>query len=258
MKWLRLWTEILDDPKCNVSNMSDETFRVFILLLAYARELDNAGIVNQAEATIAWRLRVNCSTLRKHLLHLRDLQIIKLKPELKIINWDKRQFLSDDSSERVKRFRIKKGNVTKSLHVTPPETDTDSETDTEIKNTVHSRFEDLWKTYPMAGRRGKQKAEAEFKKLGLDQPGFDSMLQALNNQISHKTTCERERKFCPEFPHLERWLKNRRWEDEIESETQVYEDPAEAKKKEDEYMRRRIAERDAKNKQSTGGRDGSA
>ncbi len=120
-------------------------------------------------------------------------------------------------------------------------------------STVRSRFDELWKAYPIAGRKGKQKAEIEFKKLGLDHLGFDSMIQALNNQIAHKATCERERKFCPEFLHLERWIKNRRWDDEIESETQRYEDPAEAKKRQDEYVQKRLAERDAKNKQLTGG-----
>lgn len=118
MKWLRLWTEILDDPKCNVSNMPDETFRVFILLMAYARELDNAGVLDQTESTLAWRLRMIDSALRKHLLCLRDLKIIELKPVIRFLNWGKRQFLSDDSSERVKRFRIKKRNVSQSFHET--------------------------------------------------------------------------------------------------------------------------------------------
>ena len=48
----------------------------------------------------------------------------------KVLNWDKRQFTSDSSAERVARHRSNKkvlGNVT----VTPPDTDTDTDTDTE-------------------------------------------------------------------------------------------------------------------------------
>ena len=137
------------------------------------------------------------------------------------------------------------------------EVEVEVEVETENTNTVRPLFEELWKAYPIAGRRGKQKSEDEFKKLHVDQLNFDAMIQALEKQIIHKATSERERKFCPEFPHLERWIKNRRWEDELEAESEVFTDPVEAKKKQDEYVKKRLAERDAKNKQLTGGINGS-
>lgn len=142
MRWFRLWIDILDDPKLAVTVTSAETFRVTILLMAYARELDNAGKIDQPDDVIAWRLRIQVSDLKRHLKHLEDLKIIKLKPEICFINWDKRQFLSDDSTERVKRFRIKKGNVTKQLHETAPETETDTDTE-QNKNIARSVFEAL-------------------------------------------------------------------------------------------------------------------
>ena len=133
MKWFRLWVDILDDPKLSVSVTLPETFRATILLMAYARELNNAGKIDQPEDVIAWRLRMGIPELKKHLKHLSDLKIITLKPEISFINWGKRQFLSDTSTERVKRFRIKKRNVSKSFHETAPDTDTEADTDPELK-----------------------------------------------------------------------------------------------------------------------------
>jgi hypothetical protein len=133
MKWFRMWIDILDDPKLAVSVTAAETFRVTVLLMAYARELNNAGKIDQPDDVIAWRLRITIPELKKHLKHLSDLKIIDLKPELHFINWAKRQFLSDSSTERVKRFRVGKRNVSKLFPETPPDTDTDTETDTELK-----------------------------------------------------------------------------------------------------------------------------
>jgi hypothetical protein len=43
-----------------------------------------------------------------------------------VLNWDKRQFVSDSSAERVARHREKKKQV-RNVTVTPPDTDTDTE-----------------------------------------------------------------------------------------------------------------------------------
>ena len=138
MKWFRLWIDVLDDPKLSVSVTDNETFRTFINLMAYARELDNAGVIDQPEAVVAWRLRLNCSELRRHLEHLKNLKIITLKPVLKFINWDKRQYLSDNSTERVKRFRIKNETLQKhkrngGLCTETEAYKTDTDTETELK-----------------------------------------------------------------------------------------------------------------------------
>jgi len=123
---------------------------------------------------------------------------------------------------------------------------TETNTGTEKDNTVLSLFENLWKSYPVSGRRGKQKAEEEFKKLKLKPDQIDKVMQSLESQITHKVECERDRKFCPEFPYLERWLKNRRWEDEFKAEADPL-DSAEVAKEGADYVKRRLAEMEAKN-----------
>jgi hypothetical protein len=121
MKWFRMWTDILDDPKCSPSRMSRETFSTLILLFAYASELETGGKITSVLDT-AWRLRMHINNLKSQLHLLEKAGIITLQNNgITIINWDKRQFLSDDSYARVKRFRNEKRNVSETKKETAPE-----------------------------------------------------------------------------------------------------------------------------------------
>jgi len=73
------------------------------------------------------------------------LEISNSNPEIIFINWDKRQFKSDDSYSRVKRFR----NVTE----TPPDTDTDTDTEKKkedkkekVTKEFSGEFKNVWMT----------------------------------------------------------------------------------------------------------------
>ncbi len=84
------------------------------------------------------------------------------------------------------------------------------------RGSLVENFEILWKTYPV--KRDKAKALTVFKKINPQNGIFETMINAINNQIKNKETCDKNKKFCPEFQYLERWLKNKRWEDETESQ----------------------------------------
>jgi len=132
MKWFRMWNDIIDDPKCNVSNMPYETFHLFVSLMAYASELEKNGFIHN-EDDPAWRLRISNEKLKKHLKILINLEIITQdKNGISFKNWNKRQFSSDKSTDRVKRFRNGKRNVSETVNETPPETDTETDTETEL------------------------------------------------------------------------------------------------------------------------------
>jgi hypothetical protein len=45
--------------------------------------------------------------------------------------WDKRQYKSDTSTERVKRFRERSSNATETVNETPPDTETETDTETD-------------------------------------------------------------------------------------------------------------------------------
>ncbi len=129
MKWLRLYTEILDDEKIN--SMSDSTYKIFTFLMLLCKKKESRGILEMSVDEISWRLRVPKLKLKKAINDLIKLEILSDKEPYYFINWQKRQFESDDINERVQRYRNKKCNVTsnvdETLHVTPPDTDTETD-----------------------------------------------------------------------------------------------------------------------------------
>ena len=126
MKWLRLYYEILDDTK--VSKMSDKEFRIWILLMCYASEVDNDGQIPSDGAQISWRIREKLDEVVSALNKLNELEIlVKNNGMLQFKNWQKRQYKSDDSRERQKHSR-----VSRRCHgVVTPSEESRGDTDTE-------------------------------------------------------------------------------------------------------------------------------
>ena len=126
--WLRLYTDILNDVK--VQRLSGDEFKAWINLLALAKE--HGGLIPPLE-DVAFRLRTTeeeATRLVEVLVKrgLLDTDGANTAPH----NWHVRQFESDNSTERVKRFR----NVTE----TSPETEADTEPDSEPEQ-IQSRAE---------------------------------------------------------------------------------------------------------------------
>jgi hypothetical protein len=122
-RWFRFYDEALNDPK--ILKLSDKMHRVWIGILCVASK--NDGRLPPLE-DMALMIRMTPSKLDAAIKSLMISGLIDQDgPILSPHNWDKRQFKSDVSNERVKRYRERKRNVT----VTPPDTDTDTEKITE-------------------------------------------------------------------------------------------------------------------------------
>ena len=135
MRWFRLYEEILDDPK--MSELTDFQFRCLINLMSMASQCEVRGKLTQSQEQIAWRLRVKKNLLGNVIQKLVQLNILSNGDGcLSFINWNKRQFDSDDVTARVKRYRKRFSNVT----VTAPDTDTDTDTEREeVKEETFSK-----------------------------------------------------------------------------------------------------------------------
>lgn len=117
--------------------------------------------------------------------------------------------------------------------------------ESKVKNTLSGKkqpddsFENLWKMYNIAHKGSKKKAEDEFKKLkpqnGSGAILISLMMNAITLQLTNKTDCDAAKIFCPELPHFERWIKHRRWEDEIKTAESIAQD--ERKAQEEAYAR---------------------
>jgi hypothetical protein len=88
--WIKLWNEILDDPK--MGRLPDNVYRRCIELFLMAGEIDRGGNLPDTDA-IAWRLRVmDDDALQDELSHLEKVGIIKqTKPGWVVVNFAERQ-----------------------------------------------------------------------------------------------------------------------------------------------------------------------
>lgn len=121
--WFRFYSEALDDPK--VQSLPPDAFKAWVNLLCIASKTSGAlPSIDQ----IAFHLRCDNETANTFHEELAKRGLIDVGARgSRIHSWDKRQYKSDTSTERVKRFRKREESVS----VTPPEPET--EPDTEVK-----------------------------------------------------------------------------------------------------------------------------
>ncbi|MFP3867671.1 MAG: phage replisome organizer N-terminal domain-containing protein [Desulfobacteraceae bacterium] len=255
--WGRLYAGTRNHRKVKILRQRcPEAWWVIYPLLELAFESDDGGLI-YIDHDLPFSLEelaadVYCEPelLEKALKIMETLKLVSYENGfIRFLSYEDRQFQSDDSKERVKRYREKikqekkkdsdgNGDVTLQNSdgngdVTPPEQNR-TEQSTEHNNTrrcaektsapslaSNSDWFDkkFWPTYP--SRNGRKPGRAEARKAYLDVrkqkdwPGEDAVLAALIAQIEHKNWCDEQGKFCPEFPDAARWFKKKRWTDEI-------------------------------------------
>jgi hypothetical protein len=131
MQWLRLYHDVLDDPK--VQGLPSDDFKNWINVLIIASQNDPRGEL-PSPTDVAFFLRLSQEQAEALCARLLDREL--LDPQngrLVIHGWAERQYESDDSTKRVRTFRERKkrapGNVSCSVsgHVSETVPDTDTE-----------------------------------------------------------------------------------------------------------------------------------
>jgi len=141
LPWLRLYTEAVDDEKLRLLAFEDRWHYVAILCCKGQGILDedNDSLLRRK---IAVKLGVQVRELEEIVRRLSEVGLID-QETLQPCGWCKRQFASDKSTDRVRRYRENKkkqqvatGNGDETLQqrsetvaVTPPDTDTDTDTE---------------------------------------------------------------------------------------------------------------------------------
>jgi hypothetical protein len=115
MRWFRFYDDAINDPK--ILKLSDNLFRVWVGILCSASK--NDGKLPNVD-DLALMIRIKPEKMRAALDALVKAGLIDTDGVISSPhNWDKRQFKSDVSNERVKRYRQRQRNVTE----TPPDTE---------------------------------------------------------------------------------------------------------------------------------------
>lgn len=120
--WYRSYGETLNDPK--VQTLPLEAFKAWHNALYLACQINsrdgNIGTIQQ----IAFAFRETVASVSSAFHPLIEAGLIETESEtFHIVSWRKRQYKSDCSTERVKRFRKRSRNVAE----TAPDTDTDTD-----------------------------------------------------------------------------------------------------------------------------------
>ena len=206
-RWFRLYDDVLNDPK--VQRLSGESFKFWINMLCIASK--NGGVLPSIE-DMAFALRVSNDVCTSLIDELKTCGLIDGSKRLVPHGWEKRQYKSDTSTDRVKRFRERSRNVTETVSETAPDTDTETDTETD-KNQ---------KKIPK--KRDRSAGSAEFENFWLVYPRKINRAVALKafEKATRKTEADliisavRGYKFADDeqfIPHPATWLNQERWID---------------------------------------------
>lgn len=134
--WIRLYRDSLHNPK--IVSLNDRQHRIWHNLLLVA---DDAGELPRVR-DIACHLRLSIAEVEQLLAELVEAELIDMAIDgprkFRLHDWATHQYISDTSTERVRKFRNKnKASNDETFHeternvsVTPPESETDTDTDT--------------------------------------------------------------------------------------------------------------------------------
>jgi hypothetical protein len=126
LAWFRMYAEFATDPDIQSLAFEDQRHYIVVLCLKCSGTLDKEyPSADRRYAVIRRTLGLDSTAIDECKRRLMEAGLIDC--HWQPMAWDKRQFLSDSSTERVREFRKRQGNVSE----TPSETDTESETETE-------------------------------------------------------------------------------------------------------------------------------
>ncbi len=227
--YVRDW---LSDPELQSASASSRG--IWINALCYMWESRDRG---KLEGTVQSLSRLlNCSEeefkrfiSESEIFHFDDL-VTHQNGKVTLINRrmkreDKQRFFHNKRQDKYRKSHIINiGDTKGDLKVTPCSSSSSSSSTS--KNKEYSAFFlDFWKTYPK--KTNKKKAFKEWNDA-KDKPTLEVILEIIQKQIAFKQNLRESNQFCPEWPDPERWIKNARWEDEIDGGSGSNMDPVES------------------------------
>ena len=134
MSWFRLYSEAIDDEKLRLLAFEDRWHFVALLCCKSKGLLDSADSHDLKTRKIALKLGLSTRELDEVARRLAEVGLID-RDTLQPLAWDERQYQSDASTDRVRKFRERQkqtGNAVKragNVSVTVQETETETETE---------------------------------------------------------------------------------------------------------------------------------
>ena len=202
-QWLRLYSEIVNDPKVLVLTEALRWRYVALLCLHCNGQYENAP---DDEISLALRLPQDEWMQTKEAFIKRGL----IDQNGSIHGWQNRQYISDlkdpTAAERQKRYRESQRNARNATVTSrPPESDTDTEVNHSAKRNAFAEF---WDLYPK--KRSKGDAEKAWAKLKPSPELVQTILRSVEVAKARDDWRKDRGKFIP-YPAS--WLNAKGWED---------------------------------------------
>lgn len=204
--WFRFYNTAPDHPK--VLMLSDWQFRAWVILLCMASKMGGVipGAVDLLATTLRKPQQKTADTIQVLLsAGLVDMVETGYEPH----NWTEKQFKSDVSTERVKRFR----NAEMERKRNGPETEAETNTETERKilpRALRAEFDEkFWPEYPKKVAKG-----TAFKAFSKARKGVECpvILAGLSRYVAARAGQD------PQFTlNPATWLNGEGWNDEIQT-----------------------------------------
>lgn len=211
--WFRLYSEFSHDPK--IQMMPEAMQRRYIMLLCMRC---SETLVTLHETEIAFQMRLSDDELAK----TKELFLLKgfIDEDWNLTNWEKRQYVSDSSTERVRKHRDKKKEEVKQDETLQKQPSNGTEQNrTEQKQTKKSEsydslFDSFYQAYPK--KVGKPAALKAFTKCKPDESLLQTMLDAIERQSQSEQWQKNDGQF---IPNPATWLNQERWDDGTDDKT---------------------------------------
>lgn len=209
MQWFRLYAEFATDPKVQMMEEAMQRRLVMLFCLQCSGEFETLS-----HEEVAFALRITSETLHETFRVFQQRGFIDEKHLLK--NWDKRQFKSDVSTDRVRKYREKTKSTQnetfqkqdETVSVTAPE-----QNRAEQKNIYEQLFPAFWSAYPKRkGANPKDKAKEKFIAACIKE-GSAEKIMAGAKAYAKQAKADGIIK-GPYVAQAVTWLNQKRWNDE--------------------------------------------
>jgi hypothetical protein len=228
LPWIRLYTNVPHNPK--VQRLTGPMFKFWINCLCLAGQSD--GVLPKVE-DLAFILGIERRVAVKWTETLCELGVIDLENgQLKPHDWDSLQYVSDVSTQRVRKFREAKrnvsGNVSETVQIQiqkqkqnnplqSPKGDVSAEGSAKLvakaeavaerSDIAGKQFAEFWSA---SWKRGsKAQAEKSFRRI-VASAGFGSLLASVVKFAEAYATVPEDKR-----PHVATWLNQRRYEQPV-------------------------------------------
>lgn len=214
LPWFRLYSEFATDPV--IQSLAFEDQRHFLMLLCFKcsglldREFPNPQM---RQEVIRKAIGLDGKAWDEMRNRLQSVGIIDA--DLQPKNWDKRQFISDASTERVRAYRERMNKVKRSGNVSVTAQETDTDTDTEKKERSKQRGSRFaltapppeWTDFCKANRPDLNPSTtfAKFRDYWTAVPGARGV--KLDWFATWRNFCRTERAPLPNVPQQQEWHK---------------------------------------------------